>query len=231
MTLRVRITIAVALCIVGCYLTQDLSDTTIDPVEEARKKHEAFVAGLTNGAFPVRGPSNAPVTLTLFSDFQCPYCANVATMLKNDILPMEGKSVRLVFRHFPLQRHTWARTAARFAACGQHQSNESFWSLHDFLFEHQQELTPQNIEKKLTDYTKGLKNLDQVKLRACLGDGKVDTLIDRDVEFGSQNGVNGTPTLYLNGQRISDARNPEHILTLIREQRSGLSPVRTALGR
>jgi len=58
------------------FLTRDLLDTTVDPVVEERKKAEALAAGLTRGDVPARGKADAPVTIAVFSDFQCPYCAS-----------------------------------------------------------------------------------------------------------------------------------------------------------
>jgi protein-disulfide isomerase len=200
------------------YLTRELMDINVDPVAEARRKEQALVAGLASGNSPVLGPSGAPVTLTLFSDFQCPYCADLARTLKNDVLPIEGKNVRLVFRHLPLARHNWARKAAHTAACGQSQGNRFFWGFHDFMFEHQKELTPGNIERKLTEHARKMNDLDHARFRACLANGKQGTTIDRDVAFANENGINGTPTLFVNGRRISSTRNAEEILTLIREQ-------------
>ncbi|MBZ5728825.1 MAG: DsbA family protein [Acidobacteriia bacterium] len=136
------------------FLTRELLDSTVDPIVEERKKAEALAAGLTRGSFPARGKEDAPVTIAVFSDFQCPYCARFADMLK-DVLPDER--VRLVFRHLPLPMHPWARPAAEAAACAQEQGNGHFWSLHDFIFEHQKELAPENLQQKLAEFSRDLR--------------------------------------------------------------------------
>ena len=96
------------------FLTRELLDSTVDPIVEERKKAEALAAGLTRGSFPVQGKENAPVTIAVFSDFQCPYCARFADLIK-EVLPDDR--VHLVFHHLPLPMHAWARRAAEAAAC------------------------------------------------------------------------------------------------------------------
>lgn len=135
------------------FLSTGLMDTTTDPVKEEAKKREALLSGLTQGNFPSAGPNGAPATLVVFSDFQCPYCASFSRMLKNEVLSQTGERVRLVFRHFPLSFHSWARAAAEAASCAQDQNGEYFWRLHDFFFDHQGELTRENLRQKLADVT------------------------------------------------------------------------------
>ncbi len=125
------------------FLTRDLLDTRIDPEVEDRRRKQEFEAALNRGDFPVLGPADAPVTITVFSDFQCPYCARFAQVLEKDVLPREGSNVRVVFREFPLQMHPWARPAAQTAVCVAQQNHQYFWKLHDYLFDHQREITPQ----------------------------------------------------------------------------------------
>ncbi len=198
------------------YLSRDLLDTRVDPDEEARKKREALSAGLANGDFPSLGSPRAPVTLVVFSDFQCPYCAQFALMLKNDVLPIASGNVRVVFRHFPLPGHQWARAAAQATLCAQNQGNEYFWSLHDFLFQQQQSVTPQNLDALMSKHIKGLRGFDRSKFKACLSDKIMTAAIDRDIDFGIRNGISGTPTVFLNARELR-VTSGEQILTLIRQ--------------
>jgi len=107
------------------FLTRDLLDTTVDPIVEERKKAEALAAGLTRGDAPARGKADAPVTIAVFSDFQCPYCAQFAATMK-EVPPEDADKVRLIFHQFPLPMHVWARPAAEAAACAQQQGNGFF---------------------------------------------------------------------------------------------------------
>lgn len=92
-----------------------------------------------------RGVKNAPVAILLFSEFECPYCAEAAQQLipqlERDYL-RTNKAV-LVWRHYPLPRHASARGAAVAAECARRQ--ERFWELHEWAFTHQQTLQPSAI--------------------------------------------------------------------------------------
>jgi len=199
------------------FLTTELLDSSVDPVLEKRKKDETFARALDNGHFPSRGPKDANVIMTIFSDFQCPYCSQLARMLNKDILPTEGKRARIVFRYFPLTMHKWARPAAEAAACVQEQGDEYFWSLHDFLFEQQHQFNTDNVLAKITEETKSFSKFDSGRFSACLASKKTASEVDRDIAFGTANGVNGTPTVFINGERIAGVVAPEQIRTLIRE--------------
>jgi len=197
------------------FLTRELLDSTVDPAVEERQKAEALAAGLTRGNLPARGKSDAPVTIAVFSDFQCPYCAKFAAMMK-EVPPEELDKVRLVFHQFPLSMHPWARPAAEAAACAQEQGNSYFWALHDFMFDQQKDLTRDNLLGKLADVTKGLAGFDQGKFAMCVMERKTAAQVDQDVAFAQQNGINATPTAFINGQKTQLVA-PEQIRTLIRQ--------------
>jgi protein-disulfide isomerase len=89
---------------------------------------------LLDGEYAALGPATAPVTVVVFSDFECPYCKKLRALLAAEPLITGGK-VRLVFRHMPMQSHKWAQKAAEAAVCAQLQNGDAFWHLHDSLFE------------------------------------------------------------------------------------------------
>jgi protein-disulfide isomerase len=183
------------------------------------RAHE--IADVAKGDLPALGPANAAVTLTVFSDFQCPYCAKFADMMRRGVLPVTGGKVRVVFRYFPLSMHAWARPSAEAAACAYQQKNDYFWSFHDFFFDRQKELTPANLRQQVLDHARGLTGLDQAKFQKCLSQDGGKALVDREVAFGNANGIEATPTVFLNGKE-TEAVAPEQLLTLIREL--GLNP-------
>lgn len=198
------------------FLSAELLDTTVDPVEEERKRRQALLDGLTRGDFPAIGPEGAPVTVTVFSDFQCPYCADMATLLRHHVLPLvDPGKVRLVFRHFPLPMHNWAREAAEAASCAQEQGNDYFWRMHDALFELQSELSPANVIEKLAEQAESFPRFDSERFSRCVAARAASAHIDRDLAFGTENGVTGTPTVFVNDRRVSGGF--EQIVTLIRE--------------
>lgn len=144
---------------------------------------------------PERGPSNAPITLVEFSDFQCPYCA--AAVPQIDAL-MQGypTQVKLIFKQYPLESHSHAAYAAAAALAAQKQGK--FWQMHDAMFANRDNLTPQNIlalAQKL--------GLDTKRFQADLNSTEVRETLTRDVQDGDSAGVQGTPTLFINGQRYN----------------------------
>lgn len=197
------------------FLTRELLDSHVDPIAEERQKTEALEAGLTRGNVPARGRADAPVTIAVFSDFECPYCAGFAATMKQ-ALAADSDNVRLVFHSFPLAMHPWARPAAEAAACAQQQGGQYFWALHDFMFEHQKEFTPNTLQSKLAEVTKGLPGFDQGTFAMCLVERKTAAQIDEDIAFGEQNGINATPTAFVNGQKTQIV-SPEQVRTLVRQ--------------
>ncbi len=202
------------------FLARELLDSSVDPILEERRKQQALTAGLTIGNFPSLGPKDARVTITVFSDFQCPYCARLASMLNKEVLPAERKTARLVFRHFPLSGHNWALAAAQATACAQEQGDDYFWRLHDFIFERQREFTPDNIVPRLTEEARRFRRFNSGRFASCVSGKKTAAKVDLDLAFGTQNGVTGTPTVFINGQHVASVAAPEQLRTLIRETAS-----------
>lgn len=199
------------------FLSHELLDSSMDPVEEERQKERELAAALTQGDPPAIGMSDAPVTLTVFSDFQCPYCARFAATLSHLILPTEGPRVKLVFRHFPLSMHNWARPAAEAAACAQEQGVEHFWKLHDLLFDKQRELNGGEFKQKLQGLVSQISGLDQEKFYGCVSEKRASGRVEHDITLGRLNGVDATPTVFINGRRVEQVVAPEQIRTLIRQ--------------
>lgn len=199
------------------FLTRELLDSHVDPAAEARKQAQAIAASLVKGDAASLGPKDAPVTLVLFSDFQCPFCSQMAAGLRREILPAEGDKLRLIFRQFPLPMHPWARAAAEATACASVQNDKYFWTLHDYIFTHQREITIDNMASKLSEQAATMEGFDLAQFKTCIDKKETAASIDRDVAFGNELKVSGTPTLFINGQRISGYR-AEQIRTLIREQ-------------
>jgi len=204
------------------FLARELLDSEVDPVVEERQKQQALADGLKRGSFPVLGAKDAPVTITVFSDFQCPYCAQAAIGLEKDVLPSASGKVRVVFRHFPLPMHAWARGAADAASCAQEQGDRYFWSLHDYLFEHQKEITVESVQRRLLGQAAGVPGFDTKKFEDCLDTRAGAARVDADLAFGKEIGVNGTPAIFVNGQQVNGYR-PDQIRTLVREMTEGAS--------
>ena len=199
------------------FLTRDLMDVRVDPVLEERRQKQELLAKLATGGAPLRGAKHAPVTVTVFSDFQCPYCSRAAKGLTQDILPERRGAVRLEYRSFPLPMHAWARQAAEAAACARQQGDRYFWSLHDYFFEHQKELKPDTLTQSVLEYAGGLSGFNAQTLRTCLEQKGASAAVERDVALGKEIGVTGTPTMFVNGERLSGYR-AEQLRAMIERQ-------------
>ncbi len=158
------------------------------------------------GDSPIRGAVDAPVTLVVFDDFQCPYCARTAPVLKQ-VLDNNPKTVRLVLKNFPLQMHPFARKAALAALAAGRQGK--YWQMHDLLFENSRQLS----DKKIEALARQLK-LDMDRWRKDMNDPALQARIDADLRQGQKLGVRGTPTLYVNGRLVRD-RSPQGLQQLI----------------
>ena len=150
------------------------------------------------------GNKQAPITVVEFSDFQCPYCAKASTNMKNLIKQHKGK-VRVVYKHFPLSFHPFARPAAEhFEAIAliSHKKAEAF---HDSIFDNFSNYgrikSKKEITKKLNALVKKL-NLNPADVNKNLKDAK--KIVDKDLKEAEVLGVGGTPSFYVNGINAKD---------------------------
>jgi len=159
---------------------------------------EMLLKGMTGFAL---GPADAPVTIFEFSDLQCPYCKQAQPTI--DKLVGEEKNVRLVFQNFPLPAHNWSAKAADYADCVGQTSNEAFWKFIHGAFESQTEITPENADVKLTALADqaGVKGSD---IAACAAKPETAGRVQRSISLGTSVEVTGTPTLFINGRKISN---------------------------
>ncbi len=144
----------------------------------------------------VAGPDNAPVTVVEFSDFQCPYCSRGADAL-NAVKKKYPNDVRIVFRQFPLSFHKDAHLAGQAAAAAGEQGK--FWQYHDLLFKNQKALSRADLEK----YAKET-GLNMAKFNKALDEKTHAASVDADMKLGGSVAVQGTPTMFVNGKRVSN---------------------------
>jgi len=155
------------------------------------------------------GPVDAPVTLVEYGDYECPYCGEAYPLLKA-VQAALGERLRFVFRNFPLaQMHPHALRAAQFAEAAAAQGK--FWETHDMLYEHQDALS----DHDLAGYAHEL-GLPNTSFGEAVS-GKYDARIEADFSGGVRSGVNGTPTLFINGQRYDGPRDYDALVSLLTE--------------
>jgi protein-disulfide isomerase len=145
-----------------------------------------------------QGAADAAVTLVEYGDYQCPYCGAAYHAIKA-VQKRLGKKLRFVFRNFPLnQAHPYAELAAESAEAAGAQGK--FWEMHDALYENQAELGQPLIEELVARL-----GLDAEKFAADLEARKFQPRVKHDFMGGVRSGVNGTPGLFINGQRHDES--------------------------
>ena len=156
-----------------------------------------------NTGAPAFGTEGASVMITAFSDFQCPYCAKEAKLLRSQLKDEYADKVRVYFRDFPLtQMHPWALTAAIGGQCIQSQSPEAFWTYHDWIFENQKTFTPENLVAKVVEFMTD-KGVDAAKLKSCIDSRDTLKVVEMSLDEGRAAGVTSTPTVFVNGRKVS----------------------------
>ena len=145
---------------------------------------------------PVRGPKTAPVRIVEFSDFQCPYCAELQKTL-DQVLKAFPKDVQVIYKQYPLNIHQYARQAAAASLFAQGQGK--FWELHDKMFQGFTQISDENLRKWVGEVGLNLAEYDK-----AVQSGRFEPVIQKDMADGAAAKVLGTPTLFVNGKRIHD---------------------------
>ncbi|HXU79842.1 MAG TPA: thioredoxin domain-containing protein [Polyangia bacterium] len=165
--------------------------------EPAGPDADTKVWPVTVGSSPAKGPKNAPITMVVFSDFQCPYCGRIEPTLAKLESEYPGK-IRIAWKDYPLPFHQNAKPAASAARAAGEQGK--FWEMHDKLFANQQQLDRASLEK----YAQEL-GLNMAKFKAALDSNKYEAQIAADMKEGTAVDVNGTPATFVNGRKIGGA--------------------------
>lgn len=144
---------------------------------------------------PVQGKTDAPVTLILFSDFECPWCGKLKPVL-DQLLANNKEKLRIVFKHLPLPMHQQAEPAALAAIAAQKQGK--FWQMHDALF-----LTT-NWTPNVIDEIAQKIGLNMEQFKADLGNQETQLQLAKDKTDAQLADVSSTPTLFINGRPARD---------------------------
>ena len=151
------------------------------------------------------GPADAKITLIVFSDFECPYCREFARTLRDNLPAKYPKDVRVVFKDFPIDSiHPWARAAAEAAHCLGDRSLQAFWTFHDWIFQHQQEISGSNLREKVVGFAKE-HGLDTAAIGGCMDSRAMKAEVEASSREGRSLAIQQTPTFYLNGRPVPGA--------------------------
>jgi protein-disulfide isomerase len=154
---------------------------------------------------PTFGPADAKITLIVFSDFECPYCREFAHTLRDTLPQKYPKEVRVIFKDFPIDSlHPWARAAAEAGHCLANQKPDAFWAYHDWIFQHQGEVSQENLREK-TLAIAGEQKLDTQKVASCIDSHATKDVVERNEKLGRMLQIQQTPTFFVNGRMLAGA--------------------------
>jgi len=150
----------------------------------------------------ILGNPEAPVTLTEYSDFQCPFCGRFFSQTEQQIIDeyVDSGDVKFVYKHYPVDRiHPQATLAALASECANEQGQ--FWEYHNILFQNQNSLGQQAYKA----WASGL-GLDTAQFNKCYDSKKYSSVVRSDYQEGLSVGVRGTPGFTVNGRLVSGAQ-------------------------
>ncbi len=145
------------------------------------------------GAGHSRGAPDSPVTVVVFSDFQCPACRHFALRTIAPVMRQYPRSIRYVYRHWPLSYHPHAYAASVASECAAAQGR--FWEYHDALFSAQDSIG----KRPFVEYATKIELADTATFSRCLASTAISTSIDADMTDANRIEAKGTPTVVIDG--------------------------------
>jgi protein-disulfide isomerase len=143
---------------------------------------------------PFKGKADGEIVVTMYSDFQCPYCSRIKKPIY-DLMAEYPDNIKVEFRHFPLSFHKDAHLAAQASMAADAQGK--FWEMHDKLFDNQKALKREDLDKYATEI-----GLDMAAFKKALDEGTFKDLVDQHFSEGQKTGVRGTPSIFINGRKF-----------------------------
>ena len=173
---------------------------------------------------PIRGAENAAVTLVVYDDYQCPFCARMYVNLVNEVVNHYRDRVKIVVKDFPiLDAHPWAMRAAIDSQCLAQQNAAAYWDFSDYIHTHQQEVGAKSKEHAANAPSEldtlavgsGQKHgVNAATLQACLA-RQDKASVETSMMEGKSLGVSATPTMFVNGEEVEGVLSPEELRSVI----------------
>jgi len=156
---------------------------------------------------PALGSDNASVTIVEYGDFQCPACNSFEqqtfSRLKSEYI--DTGQAKFVWKDYPLtQIHNWAEPGAAAMECVYREDEEAFWNVKGTLFDQQGTLTLNKVENSIVEWAVQ-QGVNESEVRSCIESGDTVQEVRSDLREGQQNGVTGTPTIFVNGQKVGSS--------------------------
>ncbi len=169
---------------------------------------------------PFRGAENGAVTVVVYDDFQCPFCARMYVTLFNEVMVHYRDRVKIVMKDFPIaDAHPWAMRAAIDSHCLADQDLAAYWDFSDYVHTHQQDVSARvkpgsNVDLPAMDAIARefaqKHNLKAESLNACLA-LQDPAKVEASLAEGKSLGVSATPTLFVNGQEFEGVMSVENL--------------------
>jgi protein-disulfide isomerase len=159
---------------------------------------------------PSRGPSDAPIVMVEYTDYQCPFCNRVQPTLDALLERYQGKVLH-VFKHLPLPNHPQAQLAGEASMCANDQGK--FWQYHDWLFANQR-----TMNRDTMVVAAGELGIDGEAFTACIDSGAHRARVQADMNEARSFGITGTPGFLVNGRVISGAQPLSEFETVFNEE-------------
>lgn len=168
--------------------------------------------------YPSIGPRDAEITIVEFSDFQCPYCQKWHVQVFEQLMAAYPNKIRLVYRNLPLtQIHPEAMSAAEASLCANDQN--AYWKYHDQLFDNADSLGADLYGRIASDL-----RLNIAAFEKCMTDHKYQAVIQEDMQFAIDLGVQSTPTFFINGLAVVGAQPLSVFQQVIDQELAGKIP-------
>ncbi len=174
--------------------------------------------------YPSLGPEDAPIQIVEFSDYQCPFCYRWHVQVYQSLMATYPGKIRFIYRNFPLSFHQNAFASAEAALCAGDQN--AYWKYHDVLFDHQADLNNQAgtvLDQSSYSQYAGDLGLNVGTFQECMTSHKYQQFILDDMSYANslpvdtsgEPAVGGTPTFFINGQRLGGAYPIEYFKQII----------------
>ncbi len=201
------------------YLVSDMIDLSEEPGRSVRRAREEALSEFSENSLPARGANRGLVNVIIFSDFQCPYCNQLNTIIRDHILPKFGDVVTVRLRNLPLASHKWSKDAAKDGICVAEQGSTMFWKFTDRVFADQQEIFSVNDPPgKLAQVVKGIPDIDVTAFNSCLASSKPDSALKLDGQLALVNGIAQTPTIFVDEIRIDGLPTEDDLVMTIQAE-------------
>jgi protein-disulfide isomerase len=170
---------------------------------------------------PVRGEASAKVVIVNYDDFQCPFCSRMHQALFPGLLKAYGDKIKVIYKDFPLvEIHPWAMHAAIDANCLGDQNGAAYWDFADYIHANQKSIAGRSQQEAFNNLDNAAGDqatkyhLDMAQVQACIKK-QDDTAVRASMAEGDKLGVDSTPTLFINGERLSGLQSDEQMHAII----------------